>query len=363
MAESAELNLYQKCVYCLPSKAPYEPWYGQIPNKESIMIPTDIPSTLTESMAESYATSPEQVLKKFLETNPNFYNPRDIARIIFHSPNISPYANAFIIYNSDFAVQMHKALLRSFITAIDLDCVSLIDAISAITAKIAIPEKIIAIQFFVTTFAHIYCIRNTLEWPDKKIVEDIFYAIIASALNKQKFADIIDKYQSFKKISKYVLDQISFEVEHHPPPIYFTALPVNFPQSLEAELEHEGRFINSWSSFYYEFAKTNTGNGETGMIKYYPNKNKDDLRGEIPLEFAFASPKQGIKNKPWVLQISKRDGTSFGRKKKDGVMKSSPRTQYTLAINNEKDLLTWISAINFKYVHTEISPYLIPATK
>lgn len=361
----AEISVdpYHKCVYCLPSKAPFEPWNGTIPSKDSIMIPTDIPSTLTVSMAESYATNPEQVLTKFLEANPNFDNPRDIARIIFHSPNISPYANALIIYNSAFAIQMHKALLRSFITAIDLDCVSLIDAISAITAKIAIPENCMAINFFVTTFAQIYCMRNSLEWPDKEVVKEIFYAVIASAFHKKRFTEVIDKYSSFKTISKYVLDQISYEVENHPPPIYFTALPVYTELQLEAELEHEGRFINSWSSFYYEFTKVNTNGRDSFLITYYTSKAKEDIRGKIPLDFAVASPKQNIKNKPWVLQINRLDNTAFGVKNKDGHFKDSPRTSYTLAFKTEKDLLTWISAINYANVDASITAYLLSGGK
>ena len=335
MTDKKENFKYNRAVYCLPSTSPFKPYMGSIPNKDNIMIPMDIPSTLTDSMCEAYSVNPEQVLMKFLEANPNFYNPRDIARIIFHSPNVSPYANALILFNSSFS---SRSLLLSFITAIDLDCIGLIDAISYITSKVAFPENAMAITMFAEIFAHIYCMRNPLEWPDKAVVRDIFFSVIASQFFKEEFSASIENYPTLKTVSKYVLDQISYEVRVHPPPIYFTCCPLNAPQDISDLIEHEGRYMSSWNTYYYR--------KEGNIIRSYKDAKSTEVQAVIPLDFATAAPKTGVKNKQNVLVITRVDNLEFGEKLKDGVMKKSPRTSYTVAFKTEKDLFTWISSIN-----------------
>jgi len=328
---------FNATMYCLPSKFPFPPWFGQISQIPSHVVPNDIPTTMTESMAEAYALNPENVLQKFLEANPSFFNPREIGRIIFHSPNVSPFANSLILFNSNFS---SNALLFSFITAIDLDCLSIIDAIRYITQRLAIPTNTSAMHLFAKTFAHAYSMRNPMEWPSEQVVRDILLSLILHAYTKEEYGSIMSRVESSKSLSSYIMDHLSNEIKTNPPPIYFSSIPYSAPVELSGDIEHEGRFVSSWSTSHYKKTKD--------MIIAYGSKDKLDEISKIPLIFAFATQKIGIKNKPFVMQIQRLDNKAFGTKQKDGIWHNSTRTSYTLAFKEEKELLTWISSVNME---------------
>ena len=155
-----------------------------------------------------------------------------------------------------------------------------------------------------------------------------------------------ESFSSIKSLSKYVTV--------HPPPLFLTSIIVDAEAELSANVEQEGRYMASWNTIFYKKVKKE-GTQDQYMIYSYKDQSSSTRQTEIPLDtITTASPKLGVKNKQWVLYLT-RDGTEFGSKLKDGIMKKSPRTSYAVAFKTEAELLSWISSINYPATHSIIS--------
>jgi hypothetical protein len=291
-----------------------------------------------DSYVDQFSSQPEHTLGQFLEANPNFTNPRDIGRILYHTDGLSPYSVSVILFNSNYS---SRALIFSFMTAIDLDCVSFVDAISLITQKSAIPTKASALMQYASSFASAYGLRNQLEWPDSAVVRDLLLASISFlAAASGTFSDHTSRFESLRSVLPSILTQMGAELSQKSPAIYFSSVPVKIDRATEltGDLEHEGRFRSTWSSFKYSLK------GDEMVCK--------DAKGQkaisyIKLASVFARQKTGVAKKPWCFTLQTYDNREFGEKvQKDGTRKPSSRTSYVLACKSEADLLAWISAVN-----------------
>jgi hypothetical protein len=324
--------------FCLPSHPPYTPWSGIVLDLPSHVIPSDIPSTLLDSFSEQFSLQPEQALSQFLDSNPNLANPRDIGRILFHTPRLSPYAISVILFNSSYS---SRALTFSFMSAIDLDCISILDGIRFITQKVAIPTRTTGIQQFASSFASAYGLRNQLEWPDPQNVSDILCAVLCFCVLGGDFEQHVGRFESLKSVSKYLITQMGSEVKRDPPALFFTSVPiyVDLDEDLAGEVEHEGRFRSSWKA--YRYAR------EGDDIVSRDLKDKRRLVNRLPLQQVTARQKFGNAKKPHCLSLQRLDGGEFGWKgNKDGALKPISRTSYVLAFRSETELLQWMSGIN-----------------
>jgi hypothetical protein len=225
-------------------------------------------------------------------------------------------------------------------TAIDLDCVSFVDAIGLITQKVAIPTKSLAILQMANSFSAAYALRNQLEWPDGKVVQDLFLASICYCTFSGNFLDHASRFESIKSVSPFILNQIGVELKEKPPALYFSSVPVKFDNSREfsGDLDHEGRFRSSWSPFKYVLK------GDEMICK---DAKGQKVISSIRLLGVSARQKVGVSKKPWCISLQTYDNREFGEKvQKDGTRKPSSRTSYVLGCKNEVEMLTWISGVN-----------------
>ncbi|OHT11828.1 hypothetical protein TRFO_18624 [Tritrichomonas foetus] len=322
--------------YCLPSKGPYQPWLGEPCTIPAHVIPSDIPNPLLDSYVDQFATQPEQVMTQFLEANPNFANPRDIGRILFHTKNLSPYAVAALLFNSSYS---SRALIFSFMSAIDLDCLSIVDAIKYITQKVAIPTKTIGIVHFASAFSIAYGLRNQLEWPNTKVVNDIFCASLLYCFFGGEFYQQADVFESLKRTSRSIIEQIGNDLKNSPPALYFSSVPVKCTpsESLVGEIEHEGRYRSSWKAYNY------SKDGNKIICREIKDKGKEI--SEVGLDGVIAHQRASGK-KQYCMFLQRFDNREFGKKMKDGVLKDSQRKSYTLSFKTEGEMFKWISAVN-----------------
>jgi hypothetical protein len=332
--------------YCLPLHPPYTPWSGSVVELPPHVIPSDIPTALLDAYSDQFAVQPEQVLSQFLDANPNLANPRDIGRVLYHTPRLSPYAISLILFNSSYS---SRALTFSFMSAIDLDCLSILDGIRFITQKVAIPTRTISIVQYSGSFASAYGLRNQLEWPDPKIVNDIFCAVLCLCVLGGDFDQHLSRFESLRSTSKFVLSQLAAEIKKDPPALFFTSVPffVDVDAELAGEVEHEGRFRSSWKA--YRYAR------EGDCIVSRDLKDKRRLVSKLPLQQVTARQKFGTAKKPYCLTLQRIDGQEFGSKaNKDGSLKPSSRTSYALAFKTETELMQWMSAINQRSLVEEL---------
>lgn len=327
---------FNQVVFCLPSTGPYEPWIGKQCDLPEYVNPSDMPSLLPESVIDQFATQPEEVMKHFLESNPHYMNPRDIGRILFHSKNLSPYAVSLLLFNSNYSSQ---ALIFSFISAIDLDCLSIVDAIRYVIQKVAIPAKSDAIVNFAKSFSIAYGLRNQLEWPNMKVIQSIFCATIRCLFFNNSFRKEAEGFKSLSNLSNCIIDQIAKELKENPPAVYFSSTPIKLEigTTISGELEHEARYTGSWKAYYYV--------KENNKLTSKESKSSSRIISEISLDLVTAAQRSSPK-RPYCMYLARIDGQEFGKKMKEGQLRDSPRTSYTLAFKNDKDLLVWISAIN-----------------
>jgi hypothetical protein len=258
--------------------------------------------------------------------------------VLFHTARLSPYAIAVVLFNSSYS---SPALTFSFMSAVDLDCVSLVDGIRFITQKVAIPTRTIPIVQFASSFASAYGLRNQLEWPDTKIVTDIFCAVLCFCVLGGEFDQHIARFESLRSVSKSVLKQMGAAIKRDPPALFFTSVPlfVDRDEDLAGEVEHEGRFRSSWTAYRY------SREGEDLVSRDLNNKRK--LVSKLPLQQVTARRKLSNAKKQYCLTLQRIDGQEFGWKgNKDGSLKQSSRTTYSLAFRTEAELMQWMSAIN-----------------
>lgn len=340
---------FSQAVYCLPSNDKYSSWLGKQCELPDYVIPSDIPTLLPESYVKQFTTQPEQILSQFLETNPQYMNPRDIGKILFHTKGLSPFAISLLLFNSIYS---SNALVFSFISAIDLDCVSIVDAIRFITQKVAIPTKSIIIVNLAEAFSNAYGLRNQLEWPNMKIIQSLFcatirYCFLHSTNESVTFHSVTDSFSALENVSPAIIEQIELDLRKDPPAIYFTSAPIKISQNgqLSGEIEHEGRFRSSWKSYYYYL--------ENNKLYSKDNKSSNKIISEISLDAVNASQKS-LPKKPYCLHLQRFDNREFGKKMKEGVLRDSPRTSYTLAFKDESELLLWISTINYKPIQFDL---------
>lgn len=340
---------FSQAVYCLPSSGAYKSWLGKPCELPDYVIPSDIPTLLPESSVKQFTTQPEQVLTQFLEVNPQYMNPRDIGKILFHSKDLSPFAVSLLLFNSIYS---SNALVFSFISAIDLDCVSIVDAIRFITQKVAIPAKAIIIVNLAEAFSNAYGLRNQLEWPNMKIIQSLFcatirYCFLHSTNDDISFHSVVDSFSALEKISPAIIEQISQDLKKTPPAIYFTSAPINSKpnEQLSGDVEHEGRFRSSWKSYFYYL--------ENNKLISKDSKSSSKIISEISLDSVNASQKN-LPKKPYCMFLQRIDNREFGKKMKEGVLRDSPRTSYTLAFKDENELLLWISSINCNCIEFEL---------
>jgi hypothetical protein len=281
---------------------------------------------------------PEQVLAQFLEVNPHSANPRDLGRILFHTPRLSPYAIAVILFNSQYSC---RALSFSFMSAIDLDCISIIDGIRFITQKVAIPTRSNAIRRFASSFASAYSLRNQFEWPDRKIVQNIFCAVLCHCVLDSELEQCFARFETLKAVQKAVLSHVAADVLRSPPAFYFTSVPSRIDPILavSGDVEHEGRFRSSWKMYRYS--------KEGDELVSRDLKDKRKTISKLPLKNVIAKQKLNNSKKPYSLVLQRADGHEFGWKvNKDGSLKPSSRTSYALALKSEPELVMWMSAVN-----------------
>jgi hypothetical protein len=344
MQLSKELLSSSDSQFYLPSSGPFQPWIGQLIDLPSYVVPADVPGPIPDQFLNEFAVRPEQTLSEFLDANTIFANPRDIARILFHTPEISPFAVSMILFNSRFS---SKALLFSFVAAIDLDSISLPDAMRFVTQKVALPTKVRRIVKFAQVFATAYTLRNELEWPDKRVVNDIFLAAIAFLVLGGPFATHTNKFENLRKFSTFILDKIGMELKIHPPALFFTMIPSSLPPTeLISAVEQGRRFFRSWKTYQYIF--------EPGSIICSDIKDKDKIIAIIPTEGVIARWKSGSTKKGLYLVLQRFDNRDFGSKMKDGVLKNRSKNCYTLAFKSERELLIWAAAVNIGWFRDEL---------
>lgn len=368
----SENQRFPLCDYCLPSKDAFEPCCGSVVPLPAHVIPNDIPNPLLDSYSDQFNSQPEQVMAQFLEANPNFANPRDMGRILYFTPNLSPFAIALILFNSQYS---SRALTFSFMSAIDMDCLSIVDAMCFILQKVAIPNMAFGIIYFASVFASAYGLRNKLEWPNLKVINDLFCASVCFTFKGGEFKEHIKKFSSLDDINPCMLEQIGATLIKKPPAIYFTNITMKVDNSevMSEVIEQEGRYRSSWNSGKY------TKEGD--MIKYKDMKDRE--LGQIPLVtykmpdgseldqipsdmanepalyqhvYVIAKQKTGVPKRPYCLNLYRYDNKEFGLKvKKDGGTKPSPRTNYCLSFKTEAGMFKWLSAINYKCVSDDLS--------
>ena len=307
---------------------------------------SDIPSPLLDSCAEQFATQPKATLQQFLESNEKFANPRDIGRLLYHTPGLSQFAIAQILFDSN---ESSRALLFSFMSAIDLDSLSIVDAIRFITQKVAIPTSRNAIFVMSEMFAVAYGLRNQLEWPNKEAVADIFcVAIAVSVCDELDFVTEAHGIASLQEVPKRILEDIGKELKNRPLAIFYTSCPVWKPApQFQFLVEHEARYRSVWKEEVYEFV------GSENKIKCFGNGNRKQS-SEIPLEGVVATQRVGDKKRPWCFELRRSDGKEFGRKVKEEkkgadklvTVKESTKKQYVLASKDEMVVMIWLSAVN-----------------
>jgi len=362
---------FDKIIFALPtqqnSKSAFCGTAVQLP---SYVIPSDIPSPLLDSQVDAFALDPEGTMRKFIDANPNFHNPRDIGRILYHTPNLSPYAISYILFNSIYS---SPALRFCFVNALDLDCVSIVDAIRYVTQRVAIPTSLMPIVNIADAFAHAYAMHNQLEWPDMKVVTCIFYSTIIYSFNRTlnkktcgSFVDVCQHFSVLKDYSRPILQKIGESLEKQLPLLFFTSVPysINPDTILEGQVEHEGRYRASFSAFFYRKDGSNIETFEPKdktkrvsklCLEESPNLPPGIVLDNVQKTYAYATQKVGVNKKPWCLMISRPDQHPFGFKAKDGSLKPSPRTSYTLAFKDEESLLTWMASINAKPFMDELT--------
>lgn len=331
-----ENSRFSNLSYCLPTTGPFVPYSGELVEVPSYVIPTDLPPPLPQMLVSAYNKNPEEVLTNFLESNPSYNHPREIGRILFNTPDVSPYANAVILFNSTFS---SRALIFSFVTAIDLDCLSLTDAMRFVLARVAIPTHTQPLIHFASAFAHAYHLRNQLEWPSEVEVEYLMCTVVLQALTGEPFRQVKEGFASLANASKVLIEQIEASLNEHPIPVYFSSLPVhNTPgDSIQVEAEQEGRYRSSWNTHSFEI--------KDQTIYCSHSKTKKAI-SKIPLDQVTAYYRPGVPKKPWVIYFQRLDNMEFGEKMKDGAYKKSPRTSYTIAFGSEGDMHKFLSAIN-----------------
>jgi hypothetical protein len=328
---------FSKVDFCLITKGPFSPWTGSIVVPPSHVHPGDVPTPLLDAYAEQFALQPEAALNQFLEANPNLNNPRDIGRILFHTDGLSPYALSVLFFNSNYS---SRALLFSFMTAIDLDILSLPEAMAYITQKVAIPTKSLAMCQYANSFASAYSLRNQLEWPDWQVVQDLILTSLCFCVLGGEFSHHVKRFESLKTVAPEILKQVEWELQHQPPALYFSSVPTRIDgnQELTGELDHEGRFRSSWNTYRYVLKVDEI------ICKELKGQKTQSI---IPLQAVTAKQKTGTGKKPWCMVLQKIDGAEFGDKvAKDGSRKPSSRTSYTLACKTEEELMTWIAGVN-----------------
>ncbi|KAH0791588.1 hypothetical protein GPJ56_004510 [Histomonas meleagridis] len=334
--------------FCIPREKSgqdsFSPYCGTIiKTLPDYVIPSDIPTTLLTPYVEQFATQPEACLTQFLEANPNFSNPRDLGRILFHTPDLSPYGVAIILFDSQYS---SPALTFSFITAIDLDYISIVDAMRYIFQKVAVPTRTSCIKAFASAFSTAYGLRNRLEWPYLRVIYDIFCATICFLFSDDNFHEYVQAYSSLKNINETVIQQIGAELTQSPPAIFFSNVPikVNINDSISDVAEQEGRYRSSW--------KTNKLVKEGEMITV--KDSKDKIIGQISTIGVIAKQRFGVSKRPFCLTMHRFDNAEFGTKIKGIVAKPSRRTAYSLAFKKEEQLMRWISSINTGYVKDDL---------
>jgi hypothetical protein len=307
------------------------------------VIPSDIPTPLLDAYVDQFATQPEQTLSHFLDANPNLANPRDLGRVLFHTASLSPYAIAVILFNSSYS---SRALVFSFMSAVDLDCVSIVDAIRYITQRVAIPGRSAGLCHFASSFAAAYGLRNQLEWPDARVVRDVICATICCCALGGPFDDHTPRFESLRG----VITQLGAEIRQNPPALFFTSVPVCIDpkQELSGDVEHETRFRSSWKAFRYSI-------DDNKEIVSRDIKDKRKLVTKLPLDGVTARQKIGNAKKPFCLVLQRADGAEFGFKvQKDNALKKCCRTSYALAFKPDTDLMVWMSAVNQKSLFDEL---------
>ena len=330
--------------FCIPSQTLFAPYCGTITPLPEYVIPSDIPNPLLTSYVEQFSAQPEACLTQFLEANPNFSNPRDLGRILFHTPNLSPFAVAIILFDSQYS---SPALTFSFMSAIDLDCLSIIDAMRYILQKVAVPTRSVCIKHFASAFSSAYGLRNRLEWPDLKVINDIFCASICFLFSgDDDFIEYVKPYASLRGVSDTVIQQIGSELTQSPPAVFFSNVPikVNASDAVADTAEQEGRYRSSWKAS--KFVKE----GEMIIVK----DSKDKVVGQISILGVIAKQRFGVSKRPWCLTMHRFDNAEFGMKVKRGSAKPSRRTTYSLAFKTEQQLMKWISSINTSYVKDDL---------
>jgi hypothetical protein len=338
---------FPQAEYCLPGNPPYRPWSGDTVDLPPHVIPSDIPTPLLDAYVDQFATQPEPTLAQFLETNPNFANPRDLGRVLFHTASLSPFAISVILFNSSYS---SRALVFSFMSAIDLDCVSIVDGMRYITQKVAVPGRVAGLCQFASSFASAYGLRNQLEWPDGRVVRDILCATICCCALGGAFEDHVGRFESLRSVARVVLVQLGAEIRQGPPALFFTAVPVcvDPKQELSGEVEHETRFRSSWKAFRYSIE-------DNKEIVSRDLKDRRKLVIKLPLEGVTARQKMGNTKKPFCLVLQRADGAEFGFKvQKDNALKKCARTSYVLAFRTDADLMLWMSAVNQKSLFDEL---------
>lgn len=362
----SEVLAFSQCNCCLPSNGVYEPCCGKIVELPSHVKPNDIPNPLLDTYADQFNLQPEHVMARFLEANPNFANPRDMGRILYFSQNISPFAISFILFNSQYSSQ---ALTFSFMSAIDMDCLSIDDAMRYILQKVAVPNWTIPIVHFATAFASAYGLRNKLEWPNLKIIQDLFCAAICFSFKGGEFSDYVKRFTSLGSVNERILEQIGNSLKERPPAIFFSSISMMTDNCvvLSDTFEQEGRYRSSWKKGHYK----KEGNlisfkdakdkeqGQIPIIQYIlPDGSKvDKISNEMIVKSTYAIARQriGVPKKPNCFTLSMDDNSEFGMKvKKDGTTKPSSRTAYTFSFEREDVMQRWLSVINYQYVYDEL---------
>jgi hypothetical protein len=329
--------------YALPSTYPFQPWIGTVAELPNYAVPNDLPSPLLDSCVDQFTLQPEQALTHFLEANPSFSNPPDIGRLLFHTARLSPYATSVILFNSIYS---SRALTFSFMTAIDLDCLSFVEAVRYVAQKAAIPTQVsgsplTAFSQYVSTFASAFSMRNPLEWPDPIVVKDLLTAAICSVAMGRDFTEQARKFPSLKSVSSYLIGVIGQELSQSPPPFYFTSAPIrhNSKQELSGEIDHDGGVLSSWQTFRYKKEETE--------LQCFESKTKGKFLMKLPLDKVVARARAGVAKKPWCLTLQRTDGLPFVEKPlKDGTFKMSSSNTHLLAFKTEYDMFVWMSAIN-----------------
>ena len=307
---------------------------------------SDIPSPLLDSYVDQFATQPKVALQQVLDAKEKFANPREIGRILVHTPHGAPFAIAHIRIDSN---DSSRALLFSFMSAIDLDCLSIVDAIRFITQHVAIPTSCEAIQIMSEMFAIAYGLRNQLEWPNKEAVADIFCVAVAVAADETvDFFKEASAIGSLKDVPEQILQDIGKELKEKPLAVFFTSIPMWKPDpGFNFRVEHEARYRAQWKEEMYQFSASEN------KIKCFGIGNRKQ-NSEIPLECVFATQKVGDKKRPWCFELRRNDGKEFGRKVKEEkkgtdklvTVKESTKKQYVLASKDELEVMMWISAVN-----------------